>query len=271
MAGVSDAKGRLSLTGVVSLAQDLAFLHYASCGLSIPQLLQKDLTWVITKQRFEITEYPLWLDEIMLTTWAQQPKGPFCLRDFTYSYAKNGKKNAVSEALPVGTNLAPVNAELSEEKPFMRATSNWIVLSTKTGRPVKSDEFVMGGLSFCAEQAILPQFPKINLPEVWDLEQTITPTVLDIDSNNHVNNTVYVRWILSVLPKTVENKLVTILDTYFVGQALFGDTLTARVSTTQNEDSETTCVHSIVKDDGTEVFRAQTQWKDEKDVSRAFI
>jgi len=70
----------------------------AQAKLFIDNLKKMGLTWVITKQHFEITEYPLWMDDLIIQTWAQPPKGFFCFRDFAFFYAKNGKKTSIDEA-----------------------------------------------------------------------------------------------------------------------------------------------------------------------------
>jgi len=56
--GYVDEKCRFTALAFVGLAQELAALHYSCAGLSIPHLQQKGLTWIISKQYFEIYEYP---------------------------------------------------------------------------------------------------------------------------------------------------------------------------------------------------------------------
>ena len=118
-----------------------------------------------------------------------------------------------------------------------------------------------------------------NSWENWDLKIDTTATILDIDVNNHVNNTNYVRWILSYLPEEVQKgKLVSTLDTYFIAQAMMGDQLEIcsgidkekSIFNSENAaDNVTVVCHSIIrKSDGAEIFRARTEWKDEHLLAR---
>ncbi|MGI5174199.1 hypothetical protein H0R92_11460 [Treponema sp. OMZ 840] len=266
-----DGKCRCTALAFVSLAQEMAALHYSSAGLSIPHLQQMDLTWVISKQHFEIYEYPLWLDEMILKTWAQPSKGLMCLRDFEYTYAKGGKKTSIDAAFAEkkedSQSCAPPRLESeSGAKACMRATSCWLILNSKTGRLVKPDEKTMGGLTFNDEHMEGDVLIKIELCENWDIEEHFSPTLLDIDLNSHVNNLNYVRWILSFMSASFcRGKLLRVLDTNFMSSAVYGEKLICRCK----QIDEATCIHSIVREaDGSDVFRARTEWADEKELSR---
>lgn len=266
-----DGKCRCTALAFVSLAQELAALHYSSAGLSIPHLQQMNLTWVISKQHFEIYEYPLWLDELILKTWAQQPKGLMCLRNFEYTYAKGGKKTSIDAACAEKKqdSQSPAPPRLESEnglKPCMRATSCWLILNSTTGRPVKPDEKTMGSLAFNNEAMADDALIKIELCESRDIEEHFSPTLLDIDLNSHVNNLNYVRWILSFMSASFcRGKLLRTLDTNFMSSAVYGEKLICRCK----QIDETTCIHSIVREaDESDVFRARTEWADETLLSR---
>lgn len=266
-----DGKCRCTALAFVSLAQELAALHYSSAGLSIPHLQQMDLTWVIGKQHFEIYEYPLWLDELILKTWAQHPKGLMCLRDFEYTYAEGGKKTSIDAAFAekkeTSQNSSPPCLKSEDGlTPCMRSTSCWLILNTVTGRLVKPDEKTLGTLTFNDDAMPGDSLIKIELCESWDIEEHFSPTLLDIDLNSHVNNLNYVRWILSFMSAPFcRGKLLRVLDTNFMSSAVYGEELICRCK----QIDETTCIHSIVRDaDGSDVFRARTEWADEKLLSR---
>ena len=155
------------------------WLHYSSAGLSIPHLQQMDLTWVIGKQHFEIYEYPLWLDELILKTWAQHPKGLMCLRDFEYTYAEGGKKTSIDAAFAekkeTSQNSSPPCLKSEDGlKPCMRSTSCWLILNTVTGRLVKPDEKTLGTLTFNDDAMPGDSLIKIELCESWDIEELCT-------------------------------------------------------------------------------------------------
>lgn len=257
----------------LSLAQDLASSHYGTGGRSIPHLQKEGYTWVVTKQHFEINEYPLWVDRYKAVTWAKKPRGPFCYRNFAYSYADGGKYATVDDAFADqvrrGASYGQLPAGLSETdgcRPFFTGSSLWMVLDLSTGRPVKMTDELMGKLEFCEDSVPGEEMIKIHDPAEWTYCHDFTPTNLDIDLNGHVNNLAYDRWILSYLPENAyKEKLVRSIDTYFIAQAMFGDELICRAAETEPD----VWVHSIIrKADGAEMFRARTVWSPEWEISR---
>lgn len=260
---------RFTTLAMIKAVQEVTSVHYASGGLSIPHLQKQGITWVLVKQRFEISDYPLWMDEVMLSTWAKQAKGPFFLRDFSFSYAENGKKDTLDQAFR-DFQIKKAESPKAEEKSFLKATSSWVVLDSKSLKPIRPSENVMGTLTMGTEDALPSTFPKIPLAEDfgkdWDCIQEIEPTVLDIDVNDHVNNLSYIRWILSYIPKKFhQGLLISHLDTYFMSSALFNQKLIVRSC----EVEEGRLVHSIIrKEDSSDVFRAETKWKNASKLSR---
>ncbi|MDR1784920.1 MAG: hypothetical protein LBR23_00410 [Spirochaetaceae bacterium] len=261
-----DGECAATLLSLLSLTQNLASFHYGTGGLSIPHLQQKNMTWIIVKQRIEIAEYPLWLDRLSCATWAKPVRGLFCNRDFAFSYAPGGKNASVNAA--IGLSDRRIDQPRS---PFLRGTTCWLVADTNTGKPLRPDPAMFGTLPFRDEDSLPSDFPRFGLPEDFSpavntahTEASLCPTVLDIDMNGHVNNLNYVRWILSFTPAGIfREKRVSRLDTYYVTPAKFGDALLCRTAVVQDggPDGETGCIHSIARaGDGTEVFRARTLW-----------
>ena len=138
-------------------------------------------------------------------------------------------------------------------------------MNAETGQPVKPDEKTMGNLAFNEDHMEGKVFAKIPACENRDTEERFRPTLLDIDMNSHVNNLNYLRWILSYMDADFcKGKLLKTLDTNFVSSAMYGEELICRSS-----QSENTCIHSIIRaKDGSEVFKARSEWADENDLSR---
>lgn len=261
----------------MSVAQDLAAFHYGSGGLSVPHLLKKGMTWVLIKQHFEIDEYPLWLDMLALSTWAKPPSGLFCIRDFSYSYAPNGRKASIDAALGVSDLVGP-----QRETPFARGVTTWMVLDVNTGKPVKPVPELFGTLPFCEDDSLPPVFPRFTFPENAGgiTKAAFSPTITDIDLNDHVNNLNYVRWILSFMPEHIcTNRRISVLDTYFIASAKLGDSLLCKTTVSSDAgmsreaasgaNAPVECIHSIVRtNDNFELFRARTVWKNAAEMSR---
>ena len=267
-----DGQYRCTPLALAALSQDLAANHYSSTGLFMPQLQKRGLSWVITKQHFEFYDYPLWLDCLTLQTWAQPPKGFFCLRDFAYYYAAGGKKESFSAAFKDFDSAERRRDEWSagslrrHDALCFRGSSCWMVLNTESGQPAALDDTIFGSLEFCPEHLEGRVFAKLSTPEHWDREEGLLPSLLDIDMNGHVNILNYIRRILSFMDADFcRGKLLRALDTNFLISAKYGEELCCRYAYT----GEHTCVHSIVRvEDGSEVFRARTEWADESALSR---
>ncbi len=262
----ADYKRRTSALAMINATQDMASLHYSDAGLSMMHLQDIGQTWVIAKQHFEFFQYPIVFDKTILQTWAHTPKGITCIRDYQCSFAPNGKKESSQKACEdVHAMFDRDDLQVKEENVIMKATSAWLIIDLNTGRPLRATDFTMGDLTFCEEDAVESGFAKYTLPEEWDNEVSIVPNVLDIDMNNHVNNFCYVRWILASMDiHFCNDKLLKTLDTNFVVSALFGDNLVCRYKIVEDN----TCIHSIVKDDGTEIFRAKSVWAPEAELCR---
>ena len=267
-----DGQYRCTPLTVAALSQDLAANHYSSTGIFMPQLQERGLMWIISKQHFEIHEYPLWLDCLTLQTWAQPPKGLFCFRDFAYYYAAGGKKASLSAAFKDFDAAERKATEWTadslrrHEDLCVRGSTCWVVLNTHTNQPAVLDDTVFGSLTFCDEHLEGRVFAKIPLPEHWEREELFHPSLLDIDMNGHVNNLNYIRWALSFMDADFcRGKLLRVLDTNFLISAQYGEELCCRCS--HIEDN--VCVHSVVRtSDGSEVFRARSEWADERKMAR---
>ncbi len=264
--GSLDYKRRGSALSMINATQDIAALHYGSAGLSMMHLQDIGQTWVIAKQRFEFYQYPMAFDKTILQTWAHEPKGISCIRDYQISFTPDGKKTTAQKSCEdLGKMFDTDDLLVQEENIIMKATSVWLIINLETGRPLRATDFSMGSLDFCNDSAVESGFAKYSLPETWDKEVKIVPNVLDIDMNHHVNNLCYVRWILASIDiHFYKERLLKTLDTNFVVSAMFGDNLICRYK--QLDDN--TCVHSIIKDDGTEIFRAMSTWAPEAELVR---
>lgn len=274
-----DGALRFTVIGMATMAQSLVSFHYGDNGLSIPHVAKKGYTWVVSKQRFEISTYPLWRDELLLTSWMQKPKGPFLQYDYEFGYAKDyGKKPDLN---------APVLHKRVEDTAmgdvFFKASTQWLLLDVNTLRPVRMEGAEFDTLTYCQKEALGGRFQKIELPADFSYSAAFSPSRLDIDLNGHVNNIEYLRYIFSYIPPELlkEELLVTSLEAQYVSSAHFSDKLECRsaIVSGAGEGSageksackEITVVHQIVRDDHSEVFRARTTWVPAKTVSRPVI
>ncbi|MCH5292059.1 MAG: hypothetical protein J1D88_09960 [Treponema sp.] len=260
-----DGACRFTLLGMLAKSQDLVSFHFGENRLSIPHLNEHGRTWVVSKQHFEIDEYPLWRDELALQSWMEPVQGPFVTYNYAYSFVEPHGKKLTAEQCILNE---PVTVQ-TQLLPFLKATSLWILLDVNTLRPVRPTEPEFARFITCTEKTVQTKFPKLELPEQWHVEQEFCPTRLDIDLNGHVNNLEYIKYIMSWLPDQVSHgKLVCTLDTNYLSSAHISDTLICRSAIQSESETQTVVVHSIVRGDNSEVFRARSVWQEEWTLSR---
>ncbi|MGI6777525.1 MAG: hypothetical protein ACOX7R_05735 [Acetivibrionales bacterium] len=85
----------------------------------------------------------------------------------------------------------------------------------------------------------------------------------DIDTNNHVNNTRYVNWILETIPLDIyENFSLKTLDIVYKKEVGYGSSVSCICSSDNQPDpSNSVFTHAVLnKKDNTELATARTTW-----------
>lgn len=161
-----DSSGKLSIPDCFALFMDIAAPHAAMLGCGTEDLAKKDLFWLTVKSKIKIFRRPYMMEDIVVSTWPEQPEESRCNRD--YSITKG------DEILVLGKTL-------------------WAVMNMKTGKLNRVDELYEEG--FKAIPDITIEEPFINFDRVFTgepfAEYTVRPT--DIDFGGHMNNIAYLR------------------------------------------------------------------------------
>lgn len=229
-----DLHGRLKPVMLLNYLQDVAGLHARQLGISVVDLRKLGVTWVISRIHLAVKEYPRGDEDITIATWPSSRSGLFSCREFEL-YNR-------------------------ERKVIGCATTSWAVLDMASRRPVNPDR-------------ILPRYPLDPVRAVQDDFESLPPfpedddyrhvsfRVLrsDLDSNHHVNNTVFAGWALESAPDNVAAGMLTELEISYRAEVLYGDTVCARCI----EIEPDVCLHQIVnRADGRELARMRSRWKD---------
>jgi medium-chain acyl-[acyl-carrier-protein] hydrolase len=228
-----NAGGRLSIPSLFNLLQDAASSHALKLGVSVPQLLAGNHTWVLSRIYLKVNQYPGWGDAIQVHTWPSGVRRVFALRDFDIR----------RDDCTIGSCI-----------------SAWIIIDTAGRRPVRPTSFARQ-LNPVDRQHVLDhplgKLPVLKTPQV---EKRFNVRYRDLDINQHVNNVSYIEWLLECVPGIVENdRSLSELEVNFLGEALHGDTVLARCC---NQDEKGMRIaHDILREsDGRELIRARTVW-----------
>ena len=217
---------------LLNFMQDLASDNAEKFGFGYTFNIENNVAWFLLKYHIEFNNYPEKIYNITLSTHAKGYNKLFALRDFKIEY---------------------------EGKTIARATSSWglIDLNKKSMVPIAS---ILG-----SNPNIRPwekseddlQYNKIKPIERVDREKTFEARFDDLDVNQHVNNSNYIKWAVEVLNfdfrKT--HKLKT-LDMVFKKELKYGERIISQAQIDNN-----TSLHTLKNaDTNEELCCVLAQW-----------
>jgi acyl-ACP thioesterase len=206
--------------------------HIRELGVSIQDLLEKDLLWVLVGYRLKVSRYPWAGEKVTVNTWYPGRQERFYLRDFEV----------------LGTDGDPIAA----------ATTSWALIDAVKRRPVTSEDALpdLPVLDRRAIEAGIEHIPPVDTPHRGD-PFTVPSSCLDM--YRHVNHVFYIQWALdSVLPGIEKGVLPFSIEAVFKGEAVAGDQLVVALQSTEEEGA---WLHSITREtDDKEVTRLRTKW-----------
>lgn len=229
-----DAEGRAQTLALLNFLQDAAAAHAARLGFSVPDLMKRGLTWVLSRYRISIARYPRFFEEVKVTTWPSGLQGYFALRDFEMSDARG---------------------------PLLQATTSWMLLSLETKQRVKAEDHLSAGMVH-ERRAIPDDFPTIPPLGEAMRETRFRVARRDLDMNRHVNNVVYIHWALEAVEDEVAGaKRPVDLEVSYRAEAFYKEDIISSVGPAEEADRTEVFLHRIVRaSDGTELARLRSRW-----------
>ena len=189
---------------IFNYLQDAAGRHADELGVGLKQLRQSDLSWVLSRIRVKMDDFPEYGDVLRIATYPSGFDRLFAYRQFVLTSAITGKKFGV-------------------------AGSAWLTLNPENFRPISPAKHFAGLSSWEFEG------------EIWFQEETLdklvppadgdTPVIqrisrTQIDYNRHLNNAYYAMfaedWLAEKLGKPVR---FTELQINFNQSTAYGDKL----------------------------------------------
>jgi len=236
-----DPANRLSIPALAGFLQEAAGHNSHALGFSPMQLMERGLTWVLSRLRVRLRELPGWQARVSVQTWPSGLDRLFALRD--YRMRVDGRE--------IGT-----------------ATSGWLLLEAKSRRPVRPQSHPDLQHLLHPERspaAGLAKLPGAEGGEHPLLERELAVRYSDLDMNLHANNTRYVEWALeAVPPEVLHGKRLAEMDIDFLAEAEQGERILSRSYGPQARSSqdERGFRHILLRSsDGREVARARSLWR----------
>ncbi len=231
-----DFRGTLRPVTMLDYLQDAASGDSVRTGTSVFDLRKRNMTWVLSRYHVKFIKYPELGELLSIRTWRSGVDGLFALREFEVT-DERGKFLAL-------------------------ATSSWAIVTMDTKRPVRIEN-VFPDLPSQGRRALEDSFIKLPKPDnQYDIEKPFSVRMADLDTNRHVNNTVYAGWALETVPDGVLlNCSLTELEISYRAEAFYGDTIAVRTKHADKENSSLFLHHLINEKDGRELTRLKTLWE----------
>lgn len=232
-----DARNRLSLVNVANYLYETAKQHADQLNVGVDDLLARDLTWVFTRLKIDMYQYPKCYETIRVSVVFKEFDKNFIHRSFKI-YNAQGRE--------IG-----------------QAVSSCAIIDVNTRRMVEVPEII--SCIPTPEESPMPahvRIPKVTAPLT---EETFKVRWANMDFNKHVNHAYYLQWVIESLPEEVlKNQQLASIDVMYRRETLWKDYIVARTEKEQppaGENEPQSFVHQLARqNDGTELAKAMTTW-----------
>jgi acyl-ACP thioesterase len=230
-----DAQQRMTVPALSRLMQEAALQNVIQIGMSYWDLEPHHISWVLTRQQMEVKRLPDLNEPIRIHTYPAGFLRAFALRDFW--------------------------VETQEGEPIAQSASTWLLMDTRTRRMANPPDFVLAfNERMPPREQCLPrisgQMKKLEAP---DFQEDYTVHWHDLDFNQHLNNTLYIQWMLDPVPAAVlAERQLTFLDIEYRAEGQLADALQSEV---QEIEAGVYCHRILRPADGKVLANAYTRWQ----------
>lgn len=226
-----DAQKRIKVDSLIQLMQETSMQNVLSLKLSVWDLEDKALSWVLLKKEIHIHSYPSVGDNIKIKTYPAGFERIFAYRDFKIYN--------------------------SEDEIMATAASVWGLLDTKSRSLIKIPSYEF--------YDVIPENeldrPSFKLSEKIEEQHSITFNIMwrHLDWNHHVNNVVLVQKMLDAIPvEFLRSHTLSQFSIQFKNESILEDHLISSCEIVKGEIK-----HTIKRvTDNVVVALAKSRWRD---------
>lgn len=212
-------QGPATAVTLANYLQSAASDHAQTLGFALDDLAAKNLTWVLHRLRGTIHGTVSWGDEVRMRSWLAGLRKLYGLRDYRMWH-------------PDGSVL-------------VNATSDWLLIDIARRRPVRIPPDIKLLAEEPDERAIDGDGPRLAAPARTDYATRFTVRHTDLDLNGHVNNVVYLGWVMQAVPDDLPTThRVAAFDLVFRAETLFGTEVVAESEQVESAEG-LTFVHQV--------------------------
>lgn len=231
----ADTQGNAHLLSLANYLQDTADRHASALEVSVPQLLERGLSWILHRMQLKMSCLPKYLENITVKTYPSGIERIYLYRDF-YIYDQN-------------------------QQLIGQATSTWLIIDVLKRQLTSVPADILEKFEqFKQLPKLIPAKHKLPIFSVLEsIEQLITVRKNEFDHNNHVNNSAYFQWLLEPLSDEFLNThTLDMVDIIFKNECQRGDVVTSFYQSV----GENSFLHRIENQNGLELVQATTNWND---------
>jgi medium-chain acyl-[acyl-carrier-protein] hydrolase len=217
------------LHALINYFQESAHYHAIHLGFGYDELEGMKQFWALSRLQIRILGWPFWGDEITIETWPKSTINPFAYRDFEV-FDKSGNK-------------------------ILIGSTGWLMLDSETRRPIRDLSSLRTRIQYPEGKFAIEELPpKLNAVKNGTAIYSIIAGKADLDMNGHVNNTVYIEWIINSLPIDFYNKFeIKELSINYLAEILAGNKIAIYAV---NENTEW-ILEAMREPESVSVFRAK--------------
>jgi acyl-ACP thioesterase len=215
-----------------------AATHASRHGFGYHDMIRDEVYWVLSRFHVIMHKYPGMDEKVKIETWPKGPDKLFFVRDYRM---------------------------LSEDDTLLAdATTAWLVLDGKTGRPKKINDSNLQDFhvdNLHAIEALPGKLPAVSEP---DRVRSLKALYSDLDLNQHVNAVKYIEWVQDCYDEELyKSKNVAEFQINYQLETRYGQEVTIRMRNL-SEDDPYEYFEGIRSADRKTAFRARIKFGDFK-------
>ncbi len=219
-----------------SMFLEAAAVHASKLGYGYHDMMRDQVYWVLSRFHVIMHEYPRMDQSVIIETWPKGANKLFFMRDYRM---------------------------LTEDNRLLaHATTAWLILDGKTGRPKKIEDDKLNNLTIKDRHGIEPlpgKLPRVTEPV---RERKVTALYSDLDINKHVNAVKYIEWIQDCYNEDVyKSQNIREFQINYQLETRFAEDVNIRMKNLSDDDPYD-YFEGIRTKDGTSAFRARINFKE---------
>lgn len=232
----TDKYRRATPVSILTYLGETSGAHTDHIGFSVDKLQNLNYGWMLNRWKVKIDRYPNVKEKITIETWTSSIDRFYATREFII-YDENG--------IEIG-----------------KASTVWIFLNMEKKRPIRIPPEFIEVVNPIEDKTFddFHDFKKeIKVEEYIDFHVRR----LDIDYNNHVNNTKYLSWMLETIPEYVyENYILNEFEILYKKETVYGKTILSGSSKLDEVEDVHQYFHKVLDEDSKEIHSMGiTNWR----------